>query len=141
MVMNEYVNEQPLLFTADRWDIPIGLARDGHLIMGPYKNSSGDEWSCEDRDQCNGAFIDGQYVYVGSHEFPYVVGCWGPGPEVEYAPDCSNNTCGSTDSSTTPGAEEDDDNSDDGSDSSDTGAMSIVANIGAALTAFVALNF
>ena len=96
---------------------------------------------CEDRDQCNGAFIDGQYVYVGSHEFPYVVGCWGPGPEVEFAPDCSNNTCGSTDSSTTPGAEEDDDNSDDGSDSSDTGAMSIVANIGAALTAFVALNF
>lgn len=82
------------MFSAAKWYYPVGLARDGHLIMGPYKNDQGDEWTCQDRDVCNGAFIGDQYVYVGSKEFPYVVGCWGPGPAPEYQPGCTNNGCG-----------------------------------------------
>ena len=78
-------------FTAENWDDVIGIARDGHVIIGPYK-SDGTTWGC-DRDVCNGAFIDGQYVYVGSDNFPYVVGCWGPGPDPAFAPTCSNSGC------------------------------------------------
>mmetsp|Transcript_41063 Transcript_41063/g.53856 ORF Transcript_41063/g.53856 Transcript_41063/m.53856 type:complete len:244 (+) Transcript_41063:567-1298(+) len=86
---------QQSYFTAANWDKPIGLARDGHLIMGPYKNASGALWTCADRDVCNGAFVSGQYVYVGADNFPYVTGCWGPGPTPEYKPGCTNNGCGS----------------------------------------------
>ena len=81
-------------YEASTWDTPIGLARDGHIIIGPYK-SDGTTWDCADRDVCNGAFVDGSYVYVGSSTFPYVVGCWGPGPAHVYQPGCSTNSCGS----------------------------------------------
>ena len=63
------------------------------MIIGPYK-PDGTTWGC-DRDVCNGNFIDGQYVYVGSSSFPYVVGCWGPGPDPKHAPTCTNNGCSS----------------------------------------------
>jgi hypothetical protein len=57
----------------------IGLARDGHAIVGPY-NSDGELWACDEHDFCNGAFLDdGSYAYVMTTTFPYVVGCWGPG--------------------------------------------------------------
>lgn len=55
----------------------LGLARDGHIIVGPW-NADGHHWGCDEHDVCNGAFIDGQYVYVATTTFPYVVGCWGP---------------------------------------------------------------
>ena len=72
----------------------VGLARDGHLIVGPY-NEEGNWWGCQERDICNGAFIgdDNQYVYVATTTFPYVAGCWGPGPIQEYEADCSNSNC------------------------------------------------
>ena len=42
----------------------IGLARDGHLVYGPY-NSEGKFWNCHDHDVCNGFFTDdGQYAYA-----------------------------------------------------------------------------
>ena len=63
------------------------------MIIGPYK-PDGEIWGC-DRDVCNGSFVDGSYVYVGSDNFPYVVGCWGPGPDPLYQPGCSNSGCGS----------------------------------------------
>jgi len=70
----------------------IGLARDGHIILGPY-NSDGHSWSCDDHDVCNGAFVDGQYVYVSTETFPYVIGCWGPGPQQTTNVSCSSNSC------------------------------------------------
>ena len=73
---------QTAAYTADNWDEIIGIARDGHMIIGPWKEN-GEIWGC-DRDVCNGAFVDGSYVYVGSDNFPYVVGCWGPGPDPLY---------------------------------------------------------
>ena len=63
------------------------------MIIGPYAED-GTIFQCS-RDVCNGKFIDGSYVYVGSDQFPYVVGCWGPGPEPLYQPGCSSNGCGS----------------------------------------------
>lgn len=56
---------------------PMGIARDGHIIVGPY-NSKGELYSCEDLDICNGTFLDdNSYAYVMTATFPYVVGCWG----------------------------------------------------------------
>ena len=85
--------DQPVAFSSAAWYDIIGIARDGHVIIGPYK-ADGTTWQCNDRDACNGTFINGQYVYVGSDQFPYVVGCWGPAPESTYMPSCTTNGCG-----------------------------------------------
>ena len=34
----------------------IGLAKDGHVIYGPY-NKDGELWGCTDTDYCNGFFL------------------------------------------------------------------------------------
>ena len=83
----------------------LGIARDGHIIVGPY-NSSGTQWTCDDHDICNGAFIDGQYVYVSTGTFPYLVGCWGPGPQQTFQASCSTNSCGGTTAAATEPASE-----------------------------------
>ena len=74
----------------------IGLARDGHVIKGPY-NADGELWSCAEHDICNGVFLeDGSYAYVATSTFPYIVGCWGPGTQqLKPVPTaCSTNGCG-----------------------------------------------
>ena len=74
----------------------IGLARDGHVIKGPY-NENGELWTCEDVDICNGTFLeDGSYVYVATSTFPYTVGCWGPGTQqlMPVSNECSRRGCG-----------------------------------------------
>ena len=56
----------------------MGIAKDGHLILGPY-NEDGELWSCSEYDACNGTFLsDGSYAYVSTTTFPYTVGCFGP---------------------------------------------------------------
>ena len=57
----------------------IGIAKDGHVIVGPY-NQDGELWGCGDHDVCNGAFVGDNYVYVSTTTFPYILGCFGPGP-------------------------------------------------------------
>lgn len=65
--------------TKDNYGGILGLARDGHVIVGPY-NEAGELWACDEHDFCNGTFLaDGSYAYVMTTTFPYVVGCWGPG--------------------------------------------------------------
>lgn len=55
----------------------MGIARDGHIIVGPY-NSDGEVWGCDDVDICNGVFLnDESYAYALTTKFPYSVGCWG----------------------------------------------------------------
>lgn len=56
-----------------------GLAKDGHLMVGPTQ-ANGSDWGATDRDMCNGATVEGSYVYVATKEFPYVLGCYGPAP-------------------------------------------------------------
>lgn len=68
-----------------------GLAKDGHLLVGPYKDASNTKWALADRDMCNGATVEtDKYVYVATAEFPYVLGCFGPAPQQKYAAGCSN---------------------------------------------------
>lgn len=72
---------------------PIGLAKDGHIIIGPY-NEDGELWSCDEHDICNGLFLDdNSYAYAMTWTFPYVVGCWGPGPEQEFEASCTTRSC------------------------------------------------
>ena len=75
----------------------MGLARDGHIIMGPY-NDSGELWDCQtdDLDICNGRFFsDGSYRYVTTETFPYTVGCWGPADgQTTFHANCASKTCG-----------------------------------------------
>ena len=71
----------------------MGLALDGHIIVGPY-NSQGELWTCDDHDVCNGVYLsDNSYAYAMTYTFPYVVGCWGPGPQQLYAATCSAKSC------------------------------------------------
>jgi hypothetical protein len=58
--------------------VPVGLAKDGHIIYGPYR-IDGSLWEACDVDVCNGRFINGYYSYVMTTFHPYTVGCWGPG--------------------------------------------------------------
>lgn len=63
----------------------VGLAKDGHIIVGPY-NNNGELYECDDHDVCNGVFLeDNSYAYVTTQRFPYVAGCWGPGPQQKFA--------------------------------------------------------
>lgn len=62
------------------------------MIVGPY-NAKGEAWGCDEHDICNGTFIDNQYVYVSTGTFPYVVGCWGPGPKQTSEVTCSSFSC------------------------------------------------
>ncbi|CDW88160.1 UNKNOWN [Stylonychia lemnae] len=68
----------------------IGIARDGHSILGPFR-SDGQLWEPCDIDICNGVEIEGVYYYVTTLFHPYTVGCWGPGPMKQVAQQCSNN--------------------------------------------------
>jgi len=72
----------------------VGLAKDGHVIYGPY-NDDGELWACEETDMCNGFLLaDGSYGYASTGYFPYTVGCWGPAPgPAETAVICSGNAC------------------------------------------------
>jgi hypothetical protein len=72
-----------------------GLALDGHVIYGPY-NKAGELWSCEDLDVCNGFWLDDRsYGYASTTFYPYLVGCWGPGPLTRaHIPGCSPTACG-----------------------------------------------
>ena len=106
--------------------------------MGPRKNTSGDLWTCADRDVCNGAFIGDQYVYVGSDQFPYVVGCWGPGPKPEYEPGCTKNGCGGQASDVNvANVEQNNDNSNIAGNVANNGAASDVGAMELGLAGFV----
>jgi hypothetical protein len=70
--------------------MPIGIARDGHKIYGPY-DSNGDLWDPCDVDVCNGLTIDGEYAYVLTYFFPYTVGCFSTGYQPTLYASCSKN--------------------------------------------------
>ena len=68
----------------------IGLAKDGRLIYGPYKND-GTLWQPCDLDMCNGRVINGRYGYAATVFYPYFVGCWGPSNPSTLYPSCTSN--------------------------------------------------
>lgn len=71
--------------------LPIGLAKDGRVIYGPFK-SDGTLWQPCEVDVCNGVMEGSNYFYVATMFFPYTVGCFGPGnPAYSFTPSCSAN--------------------------------------------------
>eukprot|EP00347_Sterkiella_histriomuscorum_P013676 403363796 len=61
---------------------PIGIAKDGHVIYGPY-NSNQQLWQPCDVDVCNGRiFTTDYYGYVATMFHPYIISCWGPGNKI-----------------------------------------------------------
>lgn len=68
----------------------IGIARDGHMIIGPF-NSELKLWQPCQVDFCNGVTIGGSYYYASTMFHPYTVGCWGPGSSNLWAGECSSN--------------------------------------------------
>ncbi len=81
-----------LLAKKEKTMIPIGTAKDGRVIYGPYK-ANGQLWQPCDVDICNGRREGNTYYYVSSMFFPYFVGCWGPGNSrsAEIKASCSAN--------------------------------------------------
>lgn len=75
---NNLINYGLSGYTTKKTLTPIGIAKDGHIIYGPY-DSTGKTWVGTEVDICNGKMIDGVYGYVASTFHPYFVGCWGPG--------------------------------------------------------------
>jgi hypothetical protein len=71
---------------------PIGIAKDGRIIYGPYR-TDGLLWQPCDVDICNGVkFSRLNYGYVSTMFHPYIVGCWGPGNRpVKKSASCSTN--------------------------------------------------
>lgn len=69
---------------------PIGIAKDGHILWGPY-NEDGSTWADCDVDLCNGRKINGYYGYMSTTFHPYFWGCWGPGNYNIYSQECSTN--------------------------------------------------
>ena len=69
----------------------IGIAKDGHIIYGPYLSSNSRVTS--GFDVCNGMFHDstGNYGYFATSTYPYLVGCFGPGNYPSFGPNCTTN--------------------------------------------------
>jgi hypothetical protein len=69
----------------------IGIAKDGHVIYGPYLSSGAQVTS--GFDICNGMFYDsfGNYAYFATTTYPYITGCLGPGNYPAFAPSCTTN--------------------------------------------------
>ncbi|XP_033757161.1 glutenin, high molecular weight subunit PW212-like isoform X3 [Pecten maximus] len=58
-----------------REDELIGVARDGFPIYGPMASDLKREVMNSDLDKCHGRFVNGQYRYHATSEFPYFMGC------------------------------------------------------------------
>jgi hypothetical protein len=69
----------------------IGVAKDGHVIYGPYLSAGTRVTS--GFDVCNGMFYDsiGNYGYFATYTYPYLVGCFGPGNYPSFGPNCTTN--------------------------------------------------
>jgi hypothetical protein len=67
-------------FAADRGGFPspiIGYALDGFPIFGPFDSTGALHIGL---DSCNGKIVNGSYAYYATIEYPYLLGCFGPGP-------------------------------------------------------------
>ncbi|KAK3585090.1 hypothetical protein CHS0354_004279 [Potamilus streckersoni] len=53
----------------------IGVAIDGHPIYGPL-TKDGKNLTSTDLDVCHGRFINGQYEYRMTYDFPYILSCF-----------------------------------------------------------------
>lgn len=79
------------MFSSYRTLTVIGIAKDGHVIYGPYLSSGIQVTS--GFDICNGMFYDsiGNYGYFSTNTYPYIIGCFGPGNYPSFLPNCTTN--------------------------------------------------
>ncbi|CAF1502836.1 unnamed protein product [Adineta steineri] len=78
-------------FSSYRTKTVIGIAKDGHIIYGPY--TTGGVQVTSGFDICNGMFHDsiGNYGYFATQTYPYITGCFGPGNYPTATVNCSTN--------------------------------------------------
>ncbi len=69
----------------------IGIAKDGHIIYGPYLSTG--KIITSGVDMCNGMFynVGGDYAYFATNKYPYITGCYGPGNYPSFGPNCTTN--------------------------------------------------
>ena len=53
----------------------VGVALDGYPIYGP-NDENGNELMSADLDECHGRWINGNYQYHITQDFPYILGCY-----------------------------------------------------------------
>jgi hypothetical protein len=76
--------------------VVMGIAKDGHLVYGPYQKDGtkveagfdvcGGVWFDEDGDG-----VEETYAYFATDTFPYYSGCFGPGSFPDFVPQCTTN--------------------------------------------------
>eukprot|EP00347_Sterkiella_histriomuscorum_P010754 403375051 len=88
-VMAMYLTTQVIPKPTDTEPQKIGLARDGHFILGPYNPETGKLWQQCEVDTCNGVYIKNKFYYATTLFHPYTIGCWGPGSLNKYGGQCS----------------------------------------------------
>jgi len=67
----------------------IGVALDGFLIYSPYDKNGELHTGL---DNCNGKYHDGTYAYFATRDFPYIIGCFGPGIDSSTSLPATNST-------------------------------------------------
>ncbi|CAF1113288.1 unnamed protein product [Adineta ricciae] len=89
--LNNVANYSVQMFSSNQTLTVIGIAKDGHIIYGPYLSSGVRVTS--GFDVCNGMFHDsvGNYGYFATSTYPYVTGCFGPGNYPKAMPNCTTN--------------------------------------------------
>ncbi|CAF1093978.1 unnamed protein product [Adineta ricciae] len=89
--LNNVANYSIQMFSSYRVLTVIGIAKDGHIIYGPYLSTGTQVTS--GFDICNGMFHDsiGNYGYFATNTYPYVTGCFGPGNYPNVKPNCTTN--------------------------------------------------
>ncbi|XP_071808822.1 uncharacterized protein [Asterias amurensis] len=53
----------------------IGVALDGFPIYGPI-DENGNTLTSDDLDECHGRYVNGEYRYHTTADFPYILGCF-----------------------------------------------------------------
>ncbi|XP_011680344.2 uncharacterized protein LOC105445904 [Strongylocentrotus purpuratus] len=73
-----HYHSSPFCVFSDRDNVPstiIGVALDGFPIYGP-NDENGNELYTADLDVCHGRYVDGNYRYHITEDFPYILGCF-----------------------------------------------------------------
>ena len=65
-----------------------GISKDGRPIYTPMSDNGKVVKDC-DVDICNGAMLDGNYVYYSTIFHPFFMGCYGPGNSPKLYQRCS----------------------------------------------------
>ena len=83
-------------FQASDGLLVMGVAKDGHLVYGPYQADG--TLVTAGFDVCGGVWFDEDgdgapetYAYFATDTFPYYSGCFGPGNFPEHTPQCTTN--------------------------------------------------